>query len=116
MAHMQHSGGIVEAVLELGFDQVKYFEGDIGTSATGFSITPPARRLILNNKSTSGNLYLRVDGQNAQASTSFVPGDNIKIVPGANFTMDFDALHSISLIADASPVHAEGILGWKGTQ
>lgn len=115
MAQMKHSGGIVDAVLELGFDTVKYFEGDIGTAVSGFNISPPARRLILNNKSQTGTIYLRIDGQNAQPTTSFTPGDNIKIGPSGSFAMDFDALSSISLVSDIPGTHVEGILGWKGT-
>lgn len=115
IAHIQHSGGIIQAVIELGFDQVKYFEGSIGGTATGFSISPPARRLILNNRSTTGNVYLRVDGEDAEVGASFTPGDNIKIGPGCSFTMDFDSLSSVSLIADAPSVDVEGILGFKGT-
>lgn len=116
MAHLKHSGGIVEGVLELGFDQVKYFEGTITNTASGFSINPPARRLILNNRAASGNVYLRIDGDTAQPTASFTPGDNIKVGPGCSFAMDFDSLTSISLVSDSpGGVSVEGLLGFKGT-
>ncbi len=112
---LSHSGGLVDAMVELGFDQVKYFENSIADTAVGFTITPPARRIILNNRSDAGDVYLRINGSPATAVVSFVPGDNIKIGPGCGFTMDFDAITEISLITGGATVDIEGILGWKGT-
>ena len=112
---MRHSGGIVQAVLELGFDSVKFFEGPVGTTAIGFTIEPPARRLVVNNRSSSGNVYLRINGGTATPVTTFVPGDNIRIGAGGAFAMDFDALREISFVADAGAVDIEGLIGFKGT-
>lgn len=112
---ISHSGGLLDAVIELGFDQVKYFESTITTIATGFSINPPARKIILNNRSKTETVYLRVNGSPAGISVSFTPGNNIKIGPGCNFTMDFDSLKEISLITVNTNAKIEGILGWKGT-
>jgi hypothetical protein len=114
MAQIKHNGGIVEAVSELGFDQVKYFEGTIGNTATGFVIDPPARRIVLNNKSTTEDVYLRINGSPAVASAGFAPGDDIKICPGGTFSMDFDAIQEISMISPAT-ADVEGVLGFKGT-
>lgn len=111
---ISHNGGLVDAVLELGFDQVKYFEGDVSGTAAGFSITPPARRLTVLNKSETDDVYIRVDGEDAEVSVSFVPGDNIKIGPGCTFNMDFDSLSKVSFISDGN-VFIEGLLGFKGT-
>jgi hypothetical protein len=119
MAEIKHSGGIVEAVLELGFDAVKYFESDVTSTAIGFSITPPARRVFVANRNTAGDsLYVRInpaDGETAEASVSFVPGDNIKLDPGCDFTMDFDAVHELSFVTSTGTVAMEGLLGFKGT-
>ena len=115
MAGLKHSGGIVEAVLELGFDQVKYFEGDIADTATGFTINPPARRLQLTNRSTTDDVYFRVNGTAATTIVGFIPGDNIKLGPGCSFSMDYDILTELSLITIGVPVFVEGLLGWKGT-
>lgn len=115
MAKLQHSGGLVEAVLELGFDAVKYFEGTITGTASGFTISPPSRRLIVNNKSTTADVFLRINESPATTSVSFTPGDNIKIGPGCSFTMDFDALEEISFITDGASVAIEGLIGFKAT-
>jgi hypothetical protein len=115
MAQLKHSGGIVDAVLELGFDQVKYFEGDITGTATGFTIDPPARRLQLTNRSESDDVYFSVNGTTATTDVGFVPGDNIKLGPGCSFTMDYDILTEISLVTGGASVSVEGLLGWKGT-
>lgn len=115
MAELKHNGGIIEAVLELGFDQVKYFEGDITGTATGFTIDPPARRLQLTNRSETEDVYFAINGNTATAVAGFVPGDNIKLGPGCTFTMDFDILTEISLVTAGSTVPVEGLLGWKGT-
>jgi hypothetical protein len=116
MAEIKHNGGIVEAVLELGFDQVKYFEGDITENATGFTINPPARRLQLTNRSDTTDLYFKVNGEIAVASVGFTPGDDIKLRPGCSFTMDYDILTEVSFITSAGQTASvEGLLGWKGT-
>lgn len=112
---ISHSGGLVDAVLELGFDQVKYFESSITDTATGFTISPSARRIILNNRNTTGDVYLRINDSPATTSVGFVPGEDIKIGPGCSFTMDFDVITEISLITTGVTVAIEGILGWKGT-
>lgn len=112
---ISHSGGLVDAVLELGFDQVKYFEGPIMDTATGFTISPPARRIILNNRSATGNVYLRINGSPATTVVNFVPGDDIKIGPGCSFTMDLDSITEISLVTAGETINIEGILGFKGT-
>ena len=117
MAKMQHSGGLVEAVLELGFDMVKYFEGAIGSTPQSIAnISPPARRLTLRNTDEDNPVYLNVTGDDAAASASFAPGDNIKIGAGCTFSMDFDFLTNISLVTAGPNVMVEGTLGWKGTQ
>lgn len=117
MSKIQHSGGLIEAVLELGFDRVKYFEGTITGTAQGISnISPPARRLTIRNTDSTDPVYLNITGVDAQASASFSPGDNIKIGPGCTWSMDFDSLKEISLITSGPSVFIEGVLGWKGTQ
>ena len=115
MAYISHNGGIVQGVLELGFDRVKFFEGDISSTASGFTISPPARRLIVNNKSTSVDVYLRLNSSPATTTTAFLPGDNIKICPQGNFAMDFDVLSEVSFITASGTAHVEGLLGFKGT-
>ena len=115
MAEIKHNGGIVEAVLELGFDQVKYFEGDITGTASGFTINPPARRLQLTNRSETADVYFSVNGTTATTTVGFIPGDNIKLGPGCSFTMDYDILTELSLITTGASVPIEGLLGWKGT-
>lgn len=112
---LSHNGGLVDVVLELGFDEVKYFEGQITGTATGFTISPPARRITLLNRSETDDLYLRVNGGTATTTVGFVPGDDIKIGPGCSFTMDYDAITEISLVTAGGIVQAEGLLGWKGT-
>lgn len=114
-AKIAHSGGLVDAVLELGFDQVKYFEGDITGIASGFTIGTPARRLQLTNKDTTNDVYFRVNSSPATTIVGFVPGDDIKLGPGCNFTMDYDVLTEISFITTGPTVQVEGLLGWKGT-
>lgn len=115
MAGLKHSGGIIDVVLELGFDQVKYFEGDITGTASGFTINPPARRLQLTNRSDGHDVYFSVNGTTATTVVGFVPGDNIKLGPGCSFNMDYDVLTEISLITGGNTVSVEGVLGWKGT-
>lgn len=114
MTGLKHNGGIVEAMLELGFDAVKYFEGTITGTVQNISISPPARRLTLVNKSESYPVYLNITGEDATASASMVPGDNIKIAAGCQFEMDFDILENISLITAGNNVDVEALLGWKG--
>lgn len=115
MAKLPHSGGLVEAVLELGFDSVKYFEGTITDTASGFTISPPARRLIVNNKSTTNNVFLRINSSPATTSVDFMPGDNIKIGPGCNFSMDLDSITAVSFVTAGASVAVEGLIGFKAT-
>lgn len=116
MASISHSGGIVEAVLELGFDQVKYFETTVTDTASGFTMSVPARRIIVENIDADNSVFLRVNGGDAVANATFVPGDNIRIRPGCSFAMDFDSVSSISLITESGiSVDIIGLLGFKGT-
>ncbi len=115
MAQMMHNGGIVEAVLELGFDAVKYFEITASGTAQMLSISPPAKRIILLNSDSSTAVYFNITGTAATTSVSSVPGDNIKIGPGCTFSMDFDSVSQISFITTSAGVSVEGILGWKAT-
>jgi hypothetical protein len=110
-----HNGGLVDGVLELGFDAVKYFEITANSAAQKISWTPPARRLTLRNASETDDLYFNVTGDDAAASASSTPGDNIKLGPLCVFTMDFDTLDCVSLITAGGNVVVEGIIGWKGT-
>ena len=116
MAALKHNGGIVEAVLELGFDQVRYFEGDITGTATGFTIDPPARRIQLTNRSSSEDLYFIINDSPATPSAGFVPSNDIKLRPGCTFTMDYDIITEISLVTTGATVPVEGLFGWKGTR
>ncbi len=115
MAQIAHSGGLVDAVLELGFDQVKYFERGVTGVASGFTISPPARRLQLLNKDASNDVYFRVNASPATITVGAVPGDDVKIGPGCSFTMDYDSVNEISFITTGSTVQVEGLLGFKGT-
>jgi hypothetical protein len=116
MANIKHSGGVVEAIVELGFDAVKYFELTATGVAQTLSMSPPARKLVLKNTSLSDVVYFNVSGSSATTSVSSTPGDNIKLHPSCSFEMDFDALSNISLITGGASVTVEGILGWKGTR
>jgi hypothetical protein len=117
MAELKHNGGIVEVMLELGFDAVKYFEGTITSTAQKISISPPARRLTLVNRDTTNPVYINITGDDAVAVATLIPGDNLKIAAGCEFEMDFDILESISLVTAAGiTVEVEGYLGWKGTR
>lgn len=112
---IHHSGGLVDAVLEMGFDAVKYFEiATIGT-AQMLTLSPPARRLTLKNTSTSVDVYFNIAGDDATTTVSSTPGDNIKLGAGCVFTMDFDTLTNISFITGGEAATVEGWLGWKGT-
>ena len=115
MAGLKHNGGIIDAVLELGFDAVKYFEIEANGTAQAISLSPPARRLTLRNPSTTDDLYFTVNGDTATATVSAIPGDNLKLGPGCIFELDFDSLSNISFITTGATVTAEGHLGWKGS-
>ncbi len=115
-AQVKHSGGLVDAIIELGFDNVKYFEGNITGTAIGFTISPPARRIVVNNKSDTADVFLRINDSPATTSVSFMPGDDIKIGPGCSFSMDFDILREVSFITGGTTVNIEGILGFKATK
>lgn len=113
MANLSHNGGLPNLVSEIGFSLVKYFETTLTVSPQTLTIDPPAKRLILRNTDDNENVFIRVDGQVVSATIGAVPGDNIKIGPGGIFTMDFDSLHSLSMVSSGSAV-VEGILGFKG--
>lgn len=113
---MRHSGGLVDAVLELGFDRVKYFEGTISGTASGFTISPPARRLIVNNRSSSIDVFVRINDSPATSSVSFTPGDDVKVGANSNFIMDFDSLTEVSFVTSAGSASIEGLIGFKGTE
>ena len=110
-----HSRGLVDAIIELGFDAVKYFEINATGTAQKLTIDPPARRLTLRNASTTDAVYFNVTGSDATTAVSSTPGDNIKLGPECIFSLDFDILTDISFITTGSSVLVEGILGWKGT-
>ena len=114
MAKLRHNGGIVEAILELGFDTVKYFEISANGTAQELSLSPPARRLTLRNASTTDAFYFNVSGDVAEATASATPGDNIKLNAGCIFELDFDTLTTVSFITTGPTVLVEGMLGWKG--
>ena len=114
MSHIIHKGGLPELFSEIGFSVVKYFEGTISSTATTIDLGPPCKRVVIRNTDTTNSLYIRVDGQVATASVGIVPGDNIKIPGLGVFTMDFDTVHSVSLITASGTVFVEGILGFKG--
>ena len=111
-----HNGGLVDAILELGFDAVKYFEITANGTAQKLTISPPARRLTLRNDSTTDPFYFNVTGSDATTSVSSTPGDDIKLGPECIFSMDFDTLTCVSFITKGPSVLVEGILGWKGTE
>ena len=115
MAKLQHHGGLIEAVLELGFDAVKYFEITANGTAQTLTLSPPARRLTLHNTHASDSVYFNIMGTDATTVVSSTPGDNIKLGPKCIFSMDFDTLTSISFITAGTDVLVEGTLGWKGS-
>ena len=112
---LRHSGGLVEAIVELGFDAVKYFEITATTAAQTITMGLPARRLNLRNTSETTAVYFNITGDAAVASANSIPGDNIKLGPSCTFSMDFDTITSISFITASSTALVEGHLGWKGT-
>ena len=116
MAELKHNGGIVEVMLELGFDAVKYFEGTITSTPQKISISPPARRLTLVNNDTTNPVYINITGDDASAAVSLIPGDNLCIKAGCEFEMDFDTLECVSLVTAGTNVEVCGYLGWKGTR
>ena len=114
MSNMLHKGGLPELFSEVGFSQVKYFEGTISSTATTIDLNPPCKRVVIRNTSASISVYVRVDGQIAASTASIIPGDNIKVAALGIFVMDFDTVHSVSLITASGTVFVEGILGFKG--
>ncbi len=114
MAQLKHSGGIVEAVIELGFDTVKYFELVASGTSQTLTISPPARRLTVRNTSSTQPFYFNVTGGAATTAIGPIPGDDIKVPTDCTFTMDFDTLTSLAVITSGTSVTIEGTLGWKG--
>lgn len=112
---MKHNHGLVDVILELGFDAVKYFEITATGAAQMLTISPPARRVTLRNASTTTAAYFNITGNDAAATVSSTPGDNIKLGPECTFEMDFDTLTKISFITDSGTALIEGWLGWKAT-
>ena len=114
MSNIPHKGGLPELFSEVGFSQVKYFEGTISSTATTIDLNPPCKRVVIRNTSATLPVYLRVDGDEAVASSGLIPGDNIKVAALGIFIMDFDSVHSVSLITASGTCFVEGILGFKG--
>ena len=117
-SQMRHSGGLNQLVVELGFDQVKYFELVANTVAQTITFNTPARRLSVSNKEAVGgsSVFVNVTGVAAAASAGITPGDNIRIRPTCTFTMDFDAFTCVSIIADVGTAQVDALLGFKGTR
>ncbi len=115
MSTIQHSGGLIETIIELGFDAVKYFEITASGTAQTLSLSPPARRLTLHNTHASDSFYFNITGSNATTAVGSTPGDNIKLGPKCVFSIDFDTLISISFITAGTEVLVEGTLAWKGS-
>ena len=115
MAQMKQSGGIIDVVLELGFDDIKYFEITATTSAQSISMSVTARRLTLRNTSETIDFYFNVKGVDAAASVSSTPGDNIRVGAGCVYEADYDSLTTISFITEAGTAAIQGHLGWKGS-
>ncbi len=115
MAKIQHSGGLIETIIELGFDAIKYFEITANGTAQLLTLSPPARRLTLHNTHASDSFYFNITGTDATTAVSSTPGDNIKLGPKCVFSMDFDTLTSISFITAGIDIVVEGTLGWKGS-
>ena len=114
MANIPHKGGLPDLFSEIGFSDVKYFETTVSGSPTTIDIDPPASRIIIRNKSTLKPVFLRLDGQEASQDVEVIPGNNIKIGEQGTFSMDFDAINTVSLVASGT-LSIEGILGFKGT-
>lgn len=114
MSQIKHNSGLSEQVSEIGFDTVKFFSGPITTTAYTLSIEPPARRIIVRNASQTNDLFVRINNGAATATESLVPGNNIKICALCVFTMDFDTINEVSLVAGSGTVEVECLLGWKG--
>jgi len=114
LSNILHKGGLPELFAEVGFSIVKYFEGTISSAATTIDLDPPCKRVVIRNTNETDPVYFRVDGQDAVASVGIIPGDNIKVPPLGIFIMDFDTVHSVSLITASGTVFVEGILGFKG--
>ena len=112
---MKHSGGIVDVILELGFDTVKYFEITANGTSQQISWSAPARRLTLHNASTTTPVYFNITGDDAVASASSTPGDNVKLNAGCIFEMDFDSFTGVAFITTGDNVLVEGYIGWKGS-
>lgn len=112
---LRHNGGLVDAIIELGFDAVKYFELTANGTAQMLTLSPPARRLTLHNESETDDVYFNITGDNATTSVGPIPGDNIKLGPLCSFTMDFDTLTQVSFITSGANVMVEGLIGWKAT-
>ncbi|MBD3260332.1 MAG: hypothetical protein GF334_01420 [Candidatus Altiarchaeales archaeon] len=113
MARLNHEGGLPELVSEIGFSSVKYFETSVGSTPYTLSIDPPAKRIILRNTSSSDDVFLRLDGEEASNNVGALPGDNIKISPQAVFSIDYDTISTLSVVASGT-ASVEGILGFKG--
>ena len=75
MSNMLHKGGLPELFSEVGFSQVKYFEGTISSTATTIDLNPPCKRVVIRNTSSTIPVYVRVDGDVAVETTVvFTPG------------------------------------------
>lgn len=114
MANIFHKGGLPELISEIGFSQVKYFEGNISSTATTIDLDPACRRVVIRNVSSTIPVYVRLDGDIATSTAGMIPGDNIKVPTLGIFTMDFDAITTISMITASGTAFVEGILGFKG--
>ncbi len=114
---MKHSGGLNQLVVELGFDQVKYFEVVASDTAQTITFNESARRLHIKNAETSGgtDVFISITGT-AVASASSSPGNNIRVRAGCTFTMDFDAFTCVSVITESGTAQVDGLLGFKGTR
>lgn len=115
MSQIRHNNGLSEQVSEIGFDTVKYFEGDITSTATCITVEPPARRLRIRNANSTDSVFVRINECPADTIVSLTPGDDIRIGPLCEFNMDFDTINKFSMVASGTtPVTVEGLLGFKG--
>ncbi len=115
---MKHSGGLNQTVVELGYDQAKYFELVANDVAQTITFNEPARHLHIKNAETTGgsSVFINVTGT-ATASANDTPGDNIRVRAGCTFTMDFDAFTCVSIITESGETaQVDGLLGFKGTR